>query len=450
MCPLEAAYCRRTVERDSILAVQDATVSTEIADSAVETFDLGTYVGAKVVVEDEVYGTVCFADEETKTLDFTDKELFFVELVANLVGQAYERRAYEQELAAREASLKEEKEIFRAVIDASFDLIVRVDREGTYTYPSPPVEDLLGYTPDEYVGKNFTFMLPDEETIEHGKELFEQVLAGETVQAEYFPLATRRGDRVFVDIRVTPMHQSDVAPEDRTPEHIVGAQGMARDATERFRRERLIRVLNRVLRHNLRNDLGVIKNFAEVLGERLDEENASIARRISETSDRLVTLSETARDLEENWETPIEIEQRDIVPFVRRAVTEIDEKYPESSIDVETPESVTAACADRLETAIWELLENAAKHGGDEPRIDVSIKTEADSVVLEITDTGPGLPEDEQEVLASGEETSLIHGSGLGLWLVHWIIESMEGDIEVDETETGTYIEIRLHQDVQA
>ncbi|MFO7834175.1 MAG: ATP-binding protein [Halohasta sp.] len=57
----------------------------------------------------------------------------------------------------------------------------------------------------------------------------------------------------------------------------------------------------------------------------------------------------------------------------------------------------------------------------------------------------PGLPELERSVLQSGEETPLVHGRGLGLWLVYWIVTGVDGTVSVTEPrQTGTTIELRL------
>ena len=61
-----------------------------------------------------------------------------------------------------------------------------------------------------------------------------------------------------------------------------------------------------------------------------------------------------------------------------------------------------------------------------------------------MSDSGPGLPELERAVLETGEETPLIHGQGLGLWLSYWIVTTLDGEIEVSEAAQGTTIEIRL------
>jgi PAS domain S-box-containing protein len=94
--------------------------------------------------------------------------------------------------------------------------------------------------------------------------------------------------------------------------------------------------------------------------------------------------------------------------------------------------------------AVEELIENAAKHGGDAPDIAVSIEPVPNAVEIRISDDGPGLADHEADVLKTGAETPLTHGSGLGLWLVHWIVTSHDGSITATGTERGTSMTVSV------
>lgn len=109
------------------------------------------------------------------------------------------------------------------------------------------------------------------------------------------------------------------------------------------------------------------------------------------------------------------------------------------------PETAVVDSAPRLETAVWELVDNAAKHAGEAPDIEIGIQETETHYELSVRDDGPGLPELERSVLESGEETPLVHGRGLGLWLVYWIVTGVDGTVSVTEPrEIGTTIELRL------
>lgn len=96
-CPLSNAYCRKTIEQEDALTVQHAAIDGWEDDSAYERFGLESYIGAKVVVDGEVYGTFCFADSEPRNHPFSEAEETVVELMAQWVSyELFQQRAKEQ------------------------------------------------------------------------------------------------------------------------------------------------------------------------------------------------------------------------------------------------------------------------------------------------------------------------------------------------------------------
>lgn len=442
---LTNTFCLRTIREEGIVSFADvADEGLEDHPSAVD-YGIHCYHGAPILVDGEPYGTVCFSSQDPRAEPFSEAEKSFTHLVAQMAGYEIEQQQYEQELTAWEDRLDERSEIYRAVIDASFDLVFRLNRAGDFIYTSSSIESFLDYEPEELGGHSITQVFPDAETVERAWELFDQVLSGETIEEHYFPLETKTGDVVYTDIRATPIYDGGVPEDERTPEDIIAVQGMSRDATDRKRRDGLISVINRVIRHNLRNDVGVISGYAEMLEDDLEGQQETLARRVRTTSDRLLDLSETAQKLEKNLELSSERQPIDLSPLVDRVVDQLSGQYPAASITVTAPETAVVESAPRLETALWELVDNAAKHAGETPSIEIEIVDTETHLELSVRDDGPGLPELEQSVLESGEETPLVHGRGLGLWLIYWIVIGVGGTLEVTEPQTlGTTIELRL------
>ncbi|TKX79377.1 HAMP domain-containing sensor histidine kinase [Halorubrum sp. SD626R] len=106
-CPLSKAYCRRTVDLDGALTVQHARVEGWESDAAYEEFGLEAYIGAKVVVNREVYGTFCFADTEARDRPFSDDEETFVELLAQWVGYELFRKQATDRMQRQRDQLEE-------------------------------------------------------------------------------------------------------------------------------------------------------------------------------------------------------------------------------------------------------------------------------------------------------------------------------------------------------
>ncbi|WP_080507128.1 ATP-binding protein [Halorubrum hochstenium] len=71
------------------------------------------------------------------------------------------------------------------------------------------------------------------------------------------------------------------------------------------------------------------------------------------------------------------------------------------------------------------------------PRIEVTLerRTDRDEVALCVADNGPGVPQEEIDVLRADQEDQLQHLSGFGLWFVNWVVTNSGGGLEFAENE---------------
>lgn len=106
-CPLDEAYCKRTIERDRLLTVVDASEDGWTDDPAYDRFGLGTYIGGRVEVDGELYGTLCFADAEDRGEAFTDTQRTFVELLTRWGSYELERQRARAQLQRERDRLEE-------------------------------------------------------------------------------------------------------------------------------------------------------------------------------------------------------------------------------------------------------------------------------------------------------------------------------------------------------
>lgn len=346
-------------------------------------------------------------------------------------------------LVNREREVEHQNELYRAIIAASFAFVFRIDLDGRFSFVSESVEEFLGYEPAELIGEPMSVLEPDEQTMDEAEHL-QQITDGNSIHVRDLPVETHAGETNYLDMRLVPVYDARVEQEDRTPTDIIGAQAMVRDASKRQQRKGLISVINRVLRHNVRNELNLIDGHAQMLAADLTGEAESSAENIVRATSRLLDLTESARRIEANRELSPELEPMDLDPVVSASVTKLEERYPDVTVTTEITETAVAETLPRMETALWELLENAAEHTGSEPEIELTVMREDEQIVITISDDGPGIPESERQVLASGKEEPLVHGQGLGLWLVYWIITNLGGEITIPDTQSGTTIEIRL------
>lgn len=208
-------------------------------------------------------------------------------------------------------------------------------------------------------------------------------------------------------------------------------------------------VLHRVLRHNLRNELTVIKGKAELLLDReLPPAVAESLRTLREHAEKVESLSENAYRLRQVWaeEARVELE---VTELVERCVRELEADHPQVTVTTDLPAHAVVRAHPRLKFAVDEALENAVVHN-DSTTIDIAIDgsqiTDADpTLAISIADTGTGIPEFEPAVLEQVEESPLRHATGLGLWLIYWIVERSGGQLRFETNDPqGTIVHMRL------
>lgn len=206
---------------------------------------------------------------------------------------------------------------------------------------------------------------------------------------------------------------------------------LSEDRTTEKLRDQYYEVLNRVLRHNLRNQLNTIHARAELLEENPTEATAEIKTKINE----LLTTVEKARKIEQTaMGAPLNRETF----AVEDAIETILEKYQERddvSCQCTSVEPDLELTSDKglFHNIVNEAVENAVLYSERENvhvRIDIEPgSTDHYAVELTITDNGPGIPESELEPLRQDRETQLLHGSGIGLWIVKWGVTRLQGEI---------------------
>jgi methyl-accepting chemotaxis protein len=234
----------------------------------------------------------------------------------------------------------------------------------------------------------------------------------------------------------------DAALDEEIPGPVGEAMVDMRDDLERFveereQREQRLEVFNRVLRHNLRNRLDVIRSHTEQLADRTDDDHAEA---VLAASDRLASIGTRARRIDRLMARDPDPAMVDLTAVVPGLLSQV--RSDDVTVTTEFPSEATLRTdAEILRTALISPLENAV--GYADSSVTVSIAPAADGYRIAISDDGPGIPAAELESLAAGTETAQQHGRGLGLWQLKWGVDGLGGDLSF-ETDDGTTVTITL------
>ncbi|WP_435552398.1 PAS domain-containing sensor histidine kinase [Natrinema sp. CGMCC1.2065] len=271
------------------------------------------------------------------------------------------------------------------------------------------------------------------------REAMKRAASGESVDIEYrVNPAADYGRWVWV--------RSEPILEDGDVDRIVG---FSRDITDRRRRERQLAVMDNLLRHNLRNDMSVILGNAECIASEASEPSRGRAEIIRTQGQELLESADKQREIIELLTERSVPEPIDLVPVVTDAVDRIHDSYPDATIETNLPDAATARALHEVELAVMELLENAVRHGSDgSTELSVTVRTRSDGVDIVIRDDCPPIPEVEFRVLTGDwKMDDVYHTSGLGLWLVHWVVDLSDGHIAFERAEGGNTVTVSLPRD---
>jgi signal transduction histidine kinase len=212
-----------------------------------------------------------------------------------------------------------------------------------------------------------------------------------------------------------------IVPLDDDEGQFTGYSVVFRDVTDRRAYEQRLEVANRVLRHNLRNDMNLVEGVAARIesGESTDTE--ADARLIRKRAERVVELGEKARVMtRSDPESGVPGQIIDVGGPIERVVSAFAAREPGAHYERAFPDSLHAVVTDQsaLQTALRELIENAIEHteAAELPLVRIEGVGNDELVTISVVDDGPGIPPSERDVLRSGTETPLHHGGGMGLW----------------------------------
>ncbi len=210
------------------------------------------------------------------------------------------------------------------------------------------------------------------------------------------------------------------------------------------------------LSHELRTPLTAINGWSETIlaSDTLDPETSRGMRIISREAKRLTEMVVDLLDFTriQDGRMTLNIETADIRSEFEDTVYMYGSRLKEDGITLEyldNDDDIPEIPCDpkRLRQVFLNVMDNAAKHGGEGKKIDASIHSENNDVVVRIRDYGPGIPEDEIPLVKKKfyKGSSKARGSGIGLAVCDEIVEMHGGVLTLENADGGgTLVTIRL------
>jgi PAS domain S-box-containing protein len=334
---------------------------------------------------------------------------------------------------------------YRRLFEAAKDGILILDAETLKIIDSNPfMTDLLGYSHDEFFGKQLweIGLFADKAA---SQAAYRELQNNGFIRYDHLPLENRNGQKVEVEF------VSNVYAED----HQQVVQCNIRDITERCNLERQLADLDRrkdeflaMLSHELRNPLAPILNAVQLLQRQSDENSVQrkahtiIERQVGQLTHLVDDLMEVSRTL--TGRIQLRPEQVTVSGIVERAVETvrplIDQRKHELTLSLPPEPIWLYADAARLEQVVTNLLTNAVKYMNEGGHIWVSAQQEGDKAVLRVRDAGLGITPAFLphifDLFSQAERTSdrSQGGLGIGLALSMRLVEMHKGTITASST----------------
>ena len=334
---------------------------------------------------------------------------------------------------------RQQEHRFQALIEETNDIISVVDTDGRFQYQSPSIERIFGHSPADTLGEfAWEYIHPDDS--DEVKTAFTSWVTTDQASLEPIEYRARHADGSWRWMEASGRAHTD------TP----GVEGYlinSREITARKERQQQLALFDRVLRHNLRNDMNVIRGSADTIQQTGSGDVTRLAGKIRKMSNKLLAATEKQREITQLLREPPTRSEIELKPLLAEIQSRLQSTHPEATIRIDCESPIQLQVGDKFVYALEELITNAIIHNdGDDPSVAVTVEQTAERVRITVADNGPQISEMERDVIQHPENRSpLYHGSGLGLWLVRLIISRSGGTVQfVDTDEDGNTIVVSL------
>ncbi len=437
---LSTAYCRKTINQESLLTVEDATAEGWENDPAYQTFGLACYLGGVVTVGGKRYGTLCFADSTARERSFSETELAFVEVLTKWVSYQLERRETETKLRALQETTQafltaeDETAVAALAMDAAVE-ILELPLTGLWKYNEEehalfPVAE-TDQSREEFGGQP-TFTADSGlvwETFENGTvSVFDDVQS----ESSRFNTETAVKSELIIPVQSYGVLASATLEQRSFSELEVDllrilatstSAAMARVSREMelTRQNERLSEFTGYVSHDLRNPLSVAQGY---VSQAIETDSADGLGAAVRAHSRMETLIEDMLLLARRGEVIGSVEPTAVETIVEDAWEAVDARSASLAV---SGNLTLVADSSRLQQVFENLFRNSIEHGG--PDVTITVDCQPDRLL--IADNGCGFDTDPAALFGDDGPQK----TGLGLSIVAaivdahgWSITARDGD----------------------
>jgi two-component system, cell cycle sensor histidine kinase and response regulator CckA len=390
----------------------------------------GVVSGMSVIIRtrERPFGVLGAHTSQKRT--FVNDDIHFIQAIANTIGEMIERRQSEETLSRSDSWL-------RSLIATTQDAVVSIDRRGCVVLFNPAAERIFGYGAEEIAGKKVNQLMAEPYASEHDSYIVRYERTGEARaigQIRTVIAKRKNGEQFPIELSVTEI---DVDED-------VHYAAFIRDISEKselqarlVENERLaaIGMTAAKIAHELNNPLNGMSLTVQLLEQRLarqsnpDSQAAATVKRLKNEISRLNQLAGEFRTI--SRKEKYDFRRASLARIIEDLINLQASHLAERGIEIESlvPRDLPAVSVDtdKMKQALLNLIKNSAEAMPNGGKITFEGFSTDDAVVLEIADTGTGIPLDIDafEPFATTKKS----GTGLGLFIVRQIVTAHRGKI---------------------
>lgn len=411
----------------------DAAILDPEARAAIDQVGMRSYMCVPMELHGNVLGAISFVAAESGRL-FDEVDLRAAEHLARRAATAiHTSRVFTE--------AERERARFRAIVSWLDQAVCHIDSRGRVEHINPAAEALLGFSSGQLRGQILHDVVHSEMNEDgcRGDDC-SLVRVFKTLQISRGVETFRRADGLLLPVRASYV---PIVLANQTLGAIVSFEDFSDELETSARKDSFLAVAAHQLRTPLTPMIGLSRWLARKVCQApegtYDEEIVEVVETLQSESARMGDIVEVFLDLSriESNRLILDPAPCELRAVVHQAVNELRLRYPGAELELNVPGEDVSVVTDegRLQQVVRNLLENAAKYGGDPAEIKITLDAAGDTARISVRDKGPGIPQEEHarifERFYRTENARSKKGLGVGLYLTREIVNQLGGQLSL-------------------